>query len=188
MWGYAGLTTAYVLIAAMLLWLFINSRTHLVAKVLLVPVVLWYGIVLYYTPSNLMGWPTSIASEKELPGDAFVVSIQIKEPSKKKLDPGAIFITVIELGDKPKVKLSVNPKAAFTYNGHGEPRTFKVPYSKELHKKILEAEKKRRGSRGSRIKTAKKIKKGKKGTVGDGESKSKEMFRIVNPIDLMPKE
>ena len=85
------------------------------------------------------------------------------------------------------MKLSIDPKEAFTYRGQGEPRIYKVPYSKELHKKLLEAEKQKRGRSGSQIKTKSKGKKKQKGTVGDGESKSKEMFRITNPIDLMPK-
>lgn len=189
MWGYAGLTTAYILLAAMLLWLFINSRTYLFLKILIVPLVLWYGIVLYYTPTNLMGWPTAIKSVEELPGDAFVSGIQIKEPNKKTLEPGAIFITVIKFSDKSEMKFSLNPKEAFTYLGKEEPRIYKIPYSKELHKKILEAQKKQRGRSGSTIKTKKKLKGDKKeGTVGTENSKAKEMFRIINPIELMPKD
>ena len=85
MWGYVGLTTAYILIISILLWLFITSRTYLIAKIVIVPVVMWYGLVLYYTPSNLMGWPVNISSEQMLPPDAFVVSTTIKEPNKKTL-------------------------------------------------------------------------------------------------------
>lgn len=190
MWGYLGLTTAYILIASILLWLFINSRTNIVIKTLIVPVVLWYGIVLYYTPSNLMGWPTAIASIEQLPADSFVLGISIKEPSKKTNDPGAIFITLLQSTDNES-NFSLNPKDAFTYHGKAEPRTYKVPYSRELHKKIIDAQKAQRGQQGSTIKTKKKADKTKKkqeGTIGDETSKSKELFRIINPIELMPKE
>lgn len=191
MWGYLGLTTAYILIASMLLWLFINSKTHLALKIIAIPLVLWYGLVLYYTPGNLMGWPKTIASVQDLPGDAFVVSVSIKEPSKKNSDPGGIFITLVELSKEDKVSFSLDPKAAFTYDGSGKPRTYEVPYSKQLHRQIIEMQKAQKGSPGSRIKTNKKgkNKKGKKdGTVGDETSMAKEKFRIINPIELMPKD
>jgi len=191
MLGYIGLAAAYILIVSLLLWLFINSKANLILKILVVPMAMWYGIALYYTPSNLMGWPTPIDSAADLPPDAFVTAVQIKEPNKLTGDKGNIFITVIKAASDGglNVKLSLNPKDAFTYNGNGEPRTFKLPYSKQLHKKILAAQKAQNAAKGSKIKTNKKTKgKKKKGTPGEDDSKDKATFRIVNPITLMPKD
>ena len=187
MWGYLGLTTAYILIISMLLWLFITSRTALVLKIIIIPIAMWYGLVLYYTPENLMGWPVNISSASLLPGDAFVISTSIKEPSKKTSDPGAIFITVIETNKNSEVVFSLSPKDAFVYRGNGEPRTYKIPYSKELHEKIIKAQREQAREKGSQIKTKSKGLR-KDGTRGDDKSDADEMFRIFNPLRLIPKD
>lgn len=190
MWGYLGIITAYILIATMLLWLFINSKTYLAIKIVAVPLVLWYGLVLYHTPGNLMGWPKKIESVEDLPRDAFVVGVSIKEPSKKTSDPGGIFITIVETNSDTEVHFTLNPKAAFTYDGSGKPRIYEIPYTKKLHKQMIEMQKAKDGTPGASVKTKKKAVKRKKqeGTVGDETSRDKEMFRIVNPIILMPKD
>jgi hypothetical protein len=191
MWGYLGLVTAYILIASVLLWLFISSRTYLGIKILIVPVILWYGLVLYYTPGNLSGWPIEVSSIDKLPDDAIITSIIIREPSKLTSDPGGIFMTIIKPSSKTKIAFTLNPKDAFTYTGSDLPRLYKVPYSRELHKQILEAQKMQKGRPGSSIKTKIKIKVkdgNKKGTIGEENSNDKQMFRIVNPIELIPKE
>jgi len=186
MWGYAGLVTAFILLASVLLWLFIESpRTKTVFKIILVPILLWYGIALYYAVPNFMGWPTL----ESIPDDSQVLAIRIKEPDPKRNDPGAIYFWVnTKPGSKSPEQTLVarlNPKNVFSYSGETDPRVYKLPYSRETHKAILEAQRKAQGVPGAQLRTKKK--KGKKGRPGGEDSKAKLVLEIVNPISSIPK-
>ena len=87
MWsGYIGLSIAFVIISAIVLWFSIRTPGKIIIKAMLIPTTIWYGLVLFYTVPNLMGWPIS----KPIPDDSQVLSFLIKEPNPKHNDPGAI--------------------------------------------------------------------------------------------------
>ena len=91
MWsGYTGLTIAFVLISAIVLWFSIRTPGQIIIKAMLIPVTVWYGLVLYYSVPNLMGWPIS----QSIPDNSQVLDIRIKEPDPKHNDPGAIYFWV----------------------------------------------------------------------------------------------
>lgn len=187
MWGVAGLTVAFVILAMVLLWVLITSRTHVVIKIFLISFVLWYGAVLYYTPDNLMGWARSIYSKDYLPDKSWVQNVIIKEPNKKTKEPGYIYFLVIVYQIENKTSLTLDPRSTFTYKGDKEPRLYKVEYSRKLHKEIIRVQKDRKkAGKGSVIFVGKK-KKGDEGNSGDG-SPAKLQFKIINPVDLIIKE
>lgn len=184
MWDYVGLTSAFILLASVLLWLLISSKTNVVVKTILIAFVMWYGLVVYYTPKNIMGWPTEVSSVEKLPEGSWVINILVKEPNKRTGAPGAIFFTVVETGNRSDKKITLNPKEAFTYKGRSDPRIYKIPYTKDLHKKVAKAKKDQAKKKGSSIRIRKGGKiKGKSGS----DDRSKGLFEIVNPQTLLQK-
>lgn len=186
MWGVAGIVTAFILLASVLLWLLIASKTKVVVKVVLVALVMWYGIVLYHVPSNIMGWATSVESIEELPQGAWVQSIMIKEPNKKTKEAGYIYfvLVVYEQPGKKKSTITLNPKEAFTYQGVNEPRIYRIDYDKELHKQITQAKRdQKKSGRGARLftKENKENKDKNKGSSDKEGPEDKAPFKIINP-------
>jgi hypothetical protein len=63
--------------------------------------------------------------------------------------------------------------------------TYQLPYSRELHKAIVEAQRKAQGVPGAQLRT----KKGesKRGNTGNDTSKAKLELKIINPVKSLPK-
>ena len=186
MWsGYIGLSIAFVIISAIVLWFSIRTPGKIVIKAMLIPATIWYGLVLYYTVPNLMGWPIS----KPIPDDSQVLSFLIKEPNPKHNDPGAIYLWVnINPNSKsPQQKLGtlLNPKTVFAYDSKTQPRAYQLPYSRKMHKAIVDAQTKSQEMPGSQIRTKKS--KAKMGTTGNDETKAALELVILNPVKLLPK-
>lgn len=183
MWGYIGITTAFILLASVLLWILITSRTNVVIKAILISFVMWYGMVLYYTPSNLMGWGKPVEAMNLMPDNSWILSVIVKEPDKIDKTPGAIFFTVVIYGQEDGTEITLNPKNAFAYKGNGEPRIYKLPYTRSLHKKILKAQRGQEGSPGARLM----LKKNKGSQGNDNRTDSEMTIEILNPSDLFKK-
>jgi hypothetical protein len=181
--GYIGLAIAFLIIATIFLWFFLRTPGHIIIKVILIPVTIWYSLVLYYTIPNLMGWPTSEA----IPENSQILAIRIKEPNPKLDDPGAIYFWLNTKPSSKEQNLSpaawLNPKRVFSYNSASHPRAYQLPYSREMHKKIIENQKKAQGVPGAQVR----IKKKGRGIPGQEESKAPLEFEILNPIKLLPK-
>ena len=139
--GYSGLLTAFIIIAAIHLYFIIESKAKVLTKALIIPIVLWFSLVLFYTPEKLMGWPTS----QEMPNNSMVMSMLIREPYGS--SPGAIYILALhdrfsEKITKSSVKKYLNPKSVFGYTTKNIPRFYKLTYDRELHKDLKKGEKK----------------------------------------------
>jgi len=183
--GYIGLTIAFVIIAAIVLWFAIRTPGQIIIKALLIPVAVWYGLVLYYAVPNLMGWPIS----ESIPDNSQVLAIRIQEPDPKENDPGAIYFWLNIKPDSKSfeqtLKAQLNPKSIFSYNSETRPRAYQLPYSRKLHKAIVEAQRRAQGVPGAQIRT--KQGKSKRGPLGNDDSKAKLELKIVNPIKALPK-
>ncbi|MEJ2100320.1 MAG: hypothetical protein P8X68_10115 [Desulfobacterales bacterium] len=186
MWsGYIGLSISFVIISTIVLWFSIRTPGFIIIKAMLIPATVWYGLVLYFTVPNLMGWPIS----QSIPDNSHILAIRIKEPNPKYNDPGAIYFWV---DIKPNSKSSeqtlqalLNPKSVFSYNSKSQPRAYQLPYSRKLHKAIVEAQRKAEGVPGAQLRA----KKGnsKRGPTGNDESKAALELEIINPIQSLPK-
>ena len=186
MWsGYIGLAIAFVIISAIVLWFSIRTPGQIIIKAMLIPATVWYGLVLYYSVPNLMGWPIS----QSIPDNSQVLAIRIKEPDPKQNDPGAIYFWVNIKPDSKSpeqtVKALLNPKSVFSYNSRTQPRAYQLPYSREMHKAIVEAQRKAQGVPGAQLKTKKG--KSKRGNPGNDTSKAKLELEIINPVKSFPK-
>jgi hypothetical protein len=60
-----------------------------------------------------------------------------------------------------------------------------MPYSRKMHKKIVEAQRKAQGVSGAQLKTKKG--KPKRGDTGNDESSAPLELEIINPVKLFPK-
>jgi hypothetical protein len=186
MWsGYIGLSIAFVIISAIVLWFSIRTPGQIIIKAILIPATVWYSLALYYTVPNLMGWPIS----QSLPDNSQVLAIRIQEPNPKHNDSGAIYFWVnIKPNSKSgeqTLKAQLNPKSVFSYNSKSQPRAYQLPYSRKLHKAIVEAQRKAEGVPGAQLRT----KKGesKREATGNDESKATLELEIINPVKSFPK-
>lgn len=183
--GYTGLSIAFVIISAIVLWFSIRTPGQIIIKAILIPATIWYGLALYYSVPNLMGWPVS----QSIPDNSQVLAIRIKEPNPKLDDPGAIYFWVdIEPGSKRSEQTLAalfNPESVFSYESKRQPRAYQLPYSRKMHKAIVEARRKAQGVPGAQIRT----RKGRfnRGSSGKEESKATLELEIVNPVKFFSK-
>ena len=186
MWsGYICLSIAFVIISATVLWFSIRTPGRIIIKAMLIPATVWYALVLYYSVPNLMGWPIS----QSIPDNSQVLAIRIKEPDLKHNDPGAIYFWVdVKPGSKisePTLMAQINPKNIFSYNSKTQPRAYQLPYSRKLHKAIVEAQRKAEAMPGAQLRTKKSD--AKRGPIGNDESQAALKLEIINPLKLFPK-
>jgi hypothetical protein len=183
--GYIGLSIAFVIISAIVLWFSIRTPGQIIIKAMLIPATIWFGLVLYYTVPNLAGWPVS----QPIPDNSQVLAIRINEPNPIYNDPGAIYfwVSIKPSSKSSKQKLAglVNPKNISSINRETQPRAYQLPYSRKLHKAIVEAQRKAKGTPGGQIKTKKGT--SKRRNSGNDESRAPLEFEIVNSIKLFPK-
>ena len=180
--AYFGLCIAFIIIASLLLYFIINSKAHVLIKAVIIPIVIWFTLVLYFTPDKLMGWPT----HAEPPDGSIVLLDIIKEPGAGQ--KGFIDLLVI-VRDSSKLTLfeQLNPVNTFSYNDKNTERIYRLPYDRDLHKKLIEAKKKAGRSRG--MITYKRGKK-KPGEKANNQSNFKDDagFKVINPVTIIPKD
>ncbi len=178
--AYLGLTVAFMIVGSILLYFVINSKSHVLLKAAVITIVLWYGLVMFYTPPRLMGWPTY----QDLPDESRIIYVLVREPRKD--DAGGIYLLLMNVGDGTKSLVQqINPKHIFDYSSKNTPRLYKIAYSREFHKNLEKA--KRKAGRGGIIK----LKKGKINNKSDGNSRQiKEEFKftVLNPMELLTKD
>jgi hypothetical protein len=190
--GYLGLAIAFILLAAMLLWVVISSKGSTVFKAVLIPVAIWYGAVLFFTAQNLMGWPV----DQSVPEDSYILAFSVKEPDSATGYPGAILLwasipaTISQEGDLKENDpiLALHPKNLFDYQDKNDPRAYRLPYDRKLHKMLMKARESQQGQPGAMIRIQKNENQGPDS--GDHQEQSMAMLNIdiVNPLEMLPKK
>ena len=185
--GMGGIIALYVLLIGMLGWFVIGAKGKWWAKGTMIALSLWFGLTLFYTVHNFMGWPTLEQVNNER---SQILYFQIREPSKKYDDVGAIYlwVRILRSNEEPKAKTFqelMNPMTWFLYTDKRAPRAYKLPYTKEVHEQLEELTKKKqeKGSEGF-------IEKGDKneGTSEEqGNRTSPLQIIVVDPSSLIPK-
>ena len=186
--GISGITILYVLLMVLLSWSIIGIKGHWITKGLFMAITIWFSITLYHSFHNFMGWPTEETINTQY---SHLIWFQIKEPSKVSNHPGAIYLWVREIAPTEKLEgLTLNqvsdPMTWFTYPDETVPRAYKIPYTKEKHKKLREAAEGRKT--GVRTYVEMKKKKILPGKPGDQEVDDEIRFNLINPQDILPKE
>jgi hypothetical protein len=122
-----GIPLAFVIIAALTLWVVIGSKGYWWFKMIMVSISIFFSISLWNSLSSLQGWPTA-----DMPPEKFEVKwIDVKEPNKKTGAPGSIYVWVRDL--QPD-----HIDESFYMRLHHkeleeEPRLYKLPYSRGMH-------------------------------------------------------
>jgi len=127
------LIVSYILIVTVLLYLCFKDRfkSPLFADIACIAIVIWFGIALYYAPNHYRGWPVPIYP----PEMSFVKDSMVVEPTQD--DPGAIYILAITFTKLDGSKI-YNPKDFLSDIKPGVPRIYKLPYTKDRHKKTAQ--------------------------------------------------
>ena len=188
--GLTGLLSLYVLLIGLLSWFVIGAKGKWWAKGVMIAASLWFGFTLFHSMHNFMGWPT-LDSIKQ--SRSQIIFFQIREPSKKFDDPGAIYIWARIMRDKEEPNeltfaQLLDPMHLFKYTDTRAPRAFKLPYTKETHKQLedLAKDQKQKGSQGYVEKETEEEEGGEQRTGQDDRSSIRIM--IVDPADLLKKK
>ena len=190
--GLSGLTIAYVFVVAVLSWFVIGSSGRWWVKGLLISLAIWFGTTLYYSVNNFMGWPTTEYMQKNT---IEILWFQVREPSKKVGDPGAIYlwVRVLPNNEEPegfslKNVAKYKENIWFVYMDKRAPRAFKLEYTRETHKQLeeLNKQKQEKGARGYVEKDSDDKKKVAGGQVVN--YKDRMNIKIINPEDIIPKK
>ena len=178
----SGLVIAFLLLAIVTAWNTIRTKGGIGIKIVSISILIWYGFVVYFTIPQIMGWP----ADKDLPADSKIISARIVEPQGE--EKGAMYFWISQKPDHMRDALNLlRPDKFLIYTGSIQPRSYRIPYDRELHKKLLESQKQQKGQKGSSLMTGKKGVK-KKGEEGEGQSPTENPFRILNPFDVLKKD
>ncbi len=123
---------AFILLAALLCWMLIGAKGKWWLKLATILIVPGFGLAVWGSISSYKGWPTA----SEPPEKALLVGGIVREPDAKKDDPGAIYLWLIPL--KGDGHSNLNP---LDYVSSGaEPRSYKLPYTRQLHDAVNDAQ------------------------------------------------
>jgi hypothetical protein len=128
-----GIPLAYVIVAALVLWMAITARGPWWVKALVTLLAVLFSLGLWRSLEGLQGWPV----ETGMP-DRFEVKWTLaEEPNKKTGDPGAIYLWALDLAP-PGGRGRPFALRLHTRDMGKEPRIFKLPYSRRLHEQTGE--------------------------------------------------
>jgi hypothetical protein len=110
------IAVGFVLLAGLLLWFVIGSRGPWWVKLSAIVVTCAFTFAVWGALDSFSGWPTA----QSPPAHALLVASSVDEPR-------AIYLWLVESGDRGPLE----------YRAHGaEPRSYRLPYSRELHEQV----------------------------------------------------
>jgi hypothetical protein len=116
-----GLSIAYVALAVLLLSLSLTTRWPVWVKLTCIVLLTGFYFLTFHSLNGMRGWPTTV----DLPERFLLLDSSVTEPNKSTGTEGVVYIWVKSLqADRPA----------------SQPRAFELPYSKELHSRLQEAE------------------------------------------------
>lgn len=120
-------TIFFLVLMSILLWSVIGGRGHWAIKSLTIPFCIWYSIAIGVTIVSVFGWPAN----SQVPKKFEVHYVLVQPPNKQTSSDGNIYLWLIDLENK-------HENSFFNlYNSiEGEPRAYKVEYSKKLHQRL----------------------------------------------------
>lgn len=118
--GIAGLITAYVLIALLLLSINLYSNWSWRIKAGAIVITTVFYIISYLSFPPLLGWPTS----QRMPERFKLIAGHVEQPDKTTNSEGGIYLWVTRVDD---------------LTSYGPPRSYKLPYTDLLHEAVIKA-------------------------------------------------
>ena len=118
--GIIGLSSSFLLLVALILWLIIISKGKFwIIKSIVITIATLFSIVVLLSLKDFIGWP----SKSVLPQEFQLHWAIIDEPSKVKNTEGAIYMWVTALDKENKTK--------------DLPRAYKIDYTRKNHEEIM---------------------------------------------------
>lgn len=118
----------FLLLAGALCWYLAYVKGRWAVKVLLTGFLCLYAVQVHDALGSYSGWP----AKEAMPQRALLISAVVREPNPAKNDRGAIFLWVVPLGQDDPDLFSYRPIS-------GEPRAYKLPYSRPMHEQTSQA-------------------------------------------------
>ena len=126
------ISVAFFIVILLILWFVIGSKGPWVVKAVVILFSLHLCLSIQYSLSGIAGWPSS----DPLPQKFIAHWIIIHEPPKKTPEKGAIYVWATTLSEEQETDSSrwwVTFLLPFESPDLTEPRSYRLPYSKELH-------------------------------------------------------
>jgi len=118
----------FLLLGGALCWFIADTKGRWPLKVLLTGFLAFYSLETITALKSYKGWP----ADERMPQRSLLISASLREPNPPKNDPGAIFLWVIPLG--------MDDPSPFAYDPiSGEPRAYRIPYSKQMRDQVAAA-------------------------------------------------
>lgn len=174
--GYLVIAASFLIVAVLLLILVLKPRLSRVTLTVLIPFCIWWSSALYFVPGQFRGFPKPIDSTDELP-TGIVQDVLIQE------DRG-IYFTVLPSGEAEWKVNVLSFQHLANVQRASEPRIFVVPYSSELHRKLLQAQQEQGGTPGGLMVHQK----GNAARPGENEDGTRSDFKILNPAEVLTKQ
>ena len=167
------LPLAFLALSSCVLWILSKSSGAVWIKSTLVITTIFLGVSTWSTLGSLEGWPASNPPNKSFE----LHSALIVEPNNIIGEVGRIYLWITPQRNPDR---SVSWVSRFKSSPDDEPRAYRIPYDKTIHKQIEEARKLMK--KGQRVMmTLKKNKKDKKGNNGQNRYKA-ELWYPLPPI------
>lgn len=128
-----------VMLDALLFWVLIKARQNWALVAATIIVVFSFNFAVWHSLDSFKGWPTTDAP----PARAQFIEAVVHQPDVQSGDPGAIYLWLISLS---------NPGTPLAYQSKSdEPRAYRLPYSEQLYKQVLEAQQAKKGAHGQPV-------------------------------------
>lgn len=159
-YGFGLIALSFCILVALVVWLLADKKWEFWA--ISIPFLIWYGLIVYIGSSSVLGYPT----DSVMKDGTIIVSYRIVEPAPS-IEGGMYFwgVPVEKITDKTSV-----------------PRSFSMPYDRELHKQLT---RKKKGEGGFLMWRRGGKKKG--GEKGNDMADSIGKFEVLNPSKILTK-
>ncbi len=118
----------FLILAGLLAWYLAHAKGRWALKAFLTVFVAFYSLEVWNALDSYLGW----AAREPMPQRALLVSAMVREPNPAKRDDGAIFLWVVPLAQDEPGPFAYEPIS-------GEPRAYRLPYSRAMHEQTAAA-------------------------------------------------
>lgn len=118
----------FAVLAGVLCWYLTYTKGRWPLKLCLIALLSGFGLEVWSALDSYSGWP----AREELPRRSLLIAAIMREPNPATRDPGAIFVWVQPLVDGNPDPFEYRPVS-------GEPRAYRLPYSRPTHEQMSQA-------------------------------------------------
>jgi hypothetical protein len=127
--GTAIIAIFFVVLACLVLWFVIGTKGKWSVKAPIILIVPSLCIMVWFSLESLMGWPV-----ESVPRDVYdIIGFDVQEPNKEQQFDGSIYIWIKNMEGEQQNDMFGYAKRMLEDR---KPRTYRRPYSRELHKQV----------------------------------------------------